>query len=115
MPSKRKRGLPQALEDEREILEGQSPKEFVEDFFPPNEEQEGLPSPERLKEMFQTKSAAIRYLNSLGHQPKVIARHLGIKYQHARNVCTTPLKRGPNEDWRPKPNAKPGGDDGTEA
>lgn len=105
----RKTGLPRALEEEREILEGQSPEEFAKEFFPSSDvssgasvEQEGLPSIEWLKSQFQTKSAAIRYLHSLGHQPKVIAKHLGIKYQHARNVCTTKLKRGPNEDWHPK-------------
>ena len=92
-----------------EVLDRLSPEQFARQFFgdgSPREPQEGLPSLEWLKEQFKTKSAAIRYLHSdLGgsHPPKVIAKHLGIRYQHARNVCTTPLKRGPNEDWRPKP------------
>jgi hypothetical protein len=91
------------------VYEQLSPEEFALQFFgdgSPRESQEGLPSLEWLKGQFKTKSAAIRYLHSdLGgaHPPKVIAKHLGIRYQHARNVCTTPLKRGPNEDWRPKP------------
>lgn len=108
----RKTGLPASLERDREILEGQSPEEFAEEFFPSTDvssptaqNQTGMPSVEELKLQYKTKSAAIRYLNSLGHQPKEIAKHLGIRYQHARNVCITELKRGPNEDWRPKPKA----------
>jgi hypothetical protein len=91
-----------------QIPEQLSPEEFARQFFgdgSPREHQEGLPSLEWLKSQFKTKSAAIRYLHSdMGgaHPPKVIAKHLGIRYQHARNVCTTQLKRGPNEDWRPK-------------
>ena len=69
--------------------------------------QDGLPSLEWLKDNYQTKSAAIRYLVSLGIPVKVIAKHLGVKYQHARNVATNPLKRGPNEDWRPKSQREP--------
>jgi len=74
------------------------------------QDQEGMPSLASLKEMFQTKSAAIRYLASDlcpgGPFPvKRIAKLLGVRYQHARNVAKTPLKRGPNEDWRPKPKA----------
>lgn len=107
----RKTGLPRQLEEEREILEGQSPEEFVKEFFGNANDQEPqvgddgkpLPSLEWLKANYRTKSAAIRYLFNLGHKPKTIAKHLGILYQHARNVCITPLKRGPNEDWRPKP------------
>jgi hypothetical protein len=100
-------------EVEAEQLPPESPEEFAKRFFgdsSPQETQEGLPTLAWLKEQFRTKSAAIRYLNSeLGgsHPPKVIAKHLGIRYQHARNVCTTTLKRGPNEDWRPRvPQAK---------
>lgn len=105
----KKRGLPRALEEEAEILEGQSPKEFAESFFPDgiSVNVEGLPSNDWLKSQFQTKSAAIRYLFHLGHKPKVIARHLGIRYQMARNVCLTPLKRGPNESWHPKAESPP--------
>lgn len=110
MPKKRKTGLPKSLEEDREILEGQSPEEFVAEFFGSSNKQEPqvgedgtpLPSLEWLKANYKTKSAAIRYLFHLGHQPLAISKHLGILYQHARNVCLTPLKRGPNEDWRPK-------------
>lgn len=61
---------------------------------------DGLPSVEWLQQQFKTKSATIRYLVSLGHPIKSIARHLGMKYQHVRNVAKSELKRGPNEDWR---------------
>lgn len=60
----------------------------------------GLPSLQVLKQQFKTKSAAIRHLYSLGHETKDIAKHLGLRYQHVRNVLHTELKRGPNEDWR---------------
>ena len=62
-----------------------------------------LPPLEILKETYKTKSAVIRYLSSLGANVKEISAYTGIRYQHVRNVVTTPLKRGPNEDWRPKP------------
>jgi hypothetical protein len=62
--------------------------------------QEGLPSIEWLKEQFQTKSAIIRYLINQGFDVKTITKHLGLRYQHVRNVATGTLKRGPNEDWR---------------
>lgn len=61
---------------------------------------DGLPSVEQLQQTFQTKSAVIRYLVSQGHPIKSIARHLGMRYQHVRNVAKSELKRGPNEDWR---------------
>jgi hypothetical protein len=102
--TRRKTGLPAQLEREREILEGQSPEEFAEEFFgAADKPQDGLPTLDELKTRYKTKSAAIRYLVSIGTPVKVIAKHLGIKYQHARNVATTQLKRGPNEDWRPAP------------
>lgn len=105
----KKRGLPRALEEDAEIEEKQSPQQFIEDFFPPTEPKEeskdGLPSMEWLKEQYKTKSAVIRYLCSLGFDVKAIAKHTGIRYQMVRNVATTELKRGPNEDWRPKPKA----------
>lgn len=112
----RKTGKPRALEAQEELDERQTPEQFVQEFFPgetaPTGEevgtslaipQPGLPPLRDLKAQYKTKSAAIRYLTSLGHPPKIIAKHLGIRYQHARNVATTELKRGPNEDWRPKP------------
>jgi hypothetical protein len=119
-PKKGKSGKPKALEEEeRKAQEAhQTPEEFAKEFFgdgAKSEPQEGLPSAAWLKEHYKTKSAAIRYLHSglwhpegKGATPLQISKHLGIRYQHARNVCTTHLKRGPNEDWRPKetlPNA----------
>jgi hypothetical protein len=125
---RRKTGKPKALEREDDDNDNkQSPEEFVAEFFPPTTTAEGteiatgnsapqpsLPSLEWLKEHFKTKSAAIRYLYNLGPKigypngtpPKLIAGHLGIRPQHARNVCKTPLKRGPNEDWRILPNGE---------
>jgi len=41
----------------------------------------------------KTKSQIIRYLDSLGHSRASIARFLGVKYQHVRNVLTQPQKR----------------------
>ena len=59
---------------------------------------EGMPSLEWIKANFKTKSAAIRYLgHTLGFDPKTIAHHLDINYQHAYNVLHQQLKRGPNE------------------
>lgn len=56
-----------------------------------------------LKANFKTKSAAIRYLHSLGWETKRISKHLGLRYQQVRNVLTTALKRGPNEDFHLQP------------
>ncbi len=42
---------------------------------------------------FETKSAKIRYLNSVGKTRSEIAKILEIRYQHVRNVLITPLKR----------------------
>lgn len=61
---------------------------------------EGLPSLSELKKQFKTKSAVIRHLYTQGHSVKVIHKHLGIRYQHVRNVLTTELKRGPNEPFK---------------
>lgn len=60
----------------------------------------GMPSLPFLKEQFKTKSARIRYLHSLGFKVKDIAKHMNIRYQHARNVLTMELKRGPNEAFK---------------
>jgi len=46
-----------------------------------------------LIERFGTKSAVIRYLDSEGWKRGDIARKLGIRYQHVRNVLITPLKK----------------------
>lgn len=94
-----------------EIEEGeQTPKEFVKEMFGEEgiaEPQEGLPSIEWIKENYKTKSAAIRYLISKNFKVKEISKHLGIRYQQVRNVAKNPLKRGPNEDWRPKDQRQP--------
>jgi len=39
-----------------------------------------------------TKSAKIRFLSSIGISRGDIARTLGIRYQHVRNVLITPVK-----------------------
>ena len=44
-----------------------------------------------------SKSAAIRALAGAGHKTGPIAKCLGIRYQHARNVLSQPLKRPPVE------------------
>lgn len=40
-----------------------------------------------------SKSAKIRYLDSQGWNRAKIAKHLGIRYQHVRNVLVTLLKK----------------------
>lgn len=42
---------------------------------------------------FSTKSAKIRYLAGLEWSRSEIAGHLGIRYQHVRNVLITPVKK----------------------
>jgi len=78
--------------------------EFIQTMHEPNYSpigsEKGLPTREWLKEQFSTKSAAVRYLTNQGFEVKDIAKHLDLRYQHVRNVSLTPLKRGPNEDWR---------------
>lgn len=100
-----KSGKPRAMIEEEESLNTepmQTPEEFVQELFGTTaERQDGLPTLEWLKATYKTKSAAIRYLIYQGFEVKVIAKHLGIRHQHVRNVATTHLKRGPNEDWRP--------------
>ena len=41
---------------------------------------------------FTTKSAKIRYLDSLDYSRGEIAKALNIRYQHVRNVLITPIK-----------------------
>jgi DNA-binding NarL/FixJ family response regulator len=100
----KKKGLPKSVQeaqDKEEAFEGKSPEEFAKEMFgEADKPQEGLPTLEWLKQQFQTKSACIRYLHNQGIANKVIAKHLGVRYQQVRNVVTNPLKRGPNEDWR---------------
>lgn len=103
-PSKAKKGKPKALVEAEEAEQQpaeQSPEEFAKEMFgSADTPQNGLPSLEWLKGQFQTKSAAVRYLVNQQHPIKVIAKHLGMRYQHVRNVANQHLKRGPNEDWR---------------
>jgi hypothetical protein len=40
-----------------------------------------------------TTSARIRFLSSIGWTKGQIAKHLGKRYQHVRNVLNTPLKK----------------------
>lgn len=102
MARKGKTGLPKALEEELERTSQEpSLEEFVKELHGQADvPQDGLPSLEWLKSKFSTKSAAIRYLVNQGFEIKRIAKHMGVRYQHARNVAVSPLKRGPNEDWR---------------
>lgn len=60
-------------------------------------DEKGMPPLDWIKANFKTKSGAIRYLHQRGFSAQDISKHLGIKYQHAYNVCNQHLKRGPNE------------------
>lgn len=113
-------GLPKAIEEAKEkrrAAEEHPIEDFLKGMFggvsggvgdsPLAQDQEGLPPLDWLKSKFRTKSAAIRYLVNQKVPIKTIAAHLGIRYQHARNVATQQLKRGPNESWQPKPDTPP--------
>jgi hypothetical protein len=115
--AQRKTGKPKALELEEDDDQAQPPAlaqetdldEFLRNNFgeslegvksAPLPEGEGLPSLAWLKATFKTKSAAIRHLTiERRFPPAQVARHLGIKYQHVRNVTHQELKRGPNEQF----------------
>lgn len=101
-PRRSSKGLPRALQETDE--EGPNEptlEEFVKEMHgQADQPQDGLPSLDWLKSTFSTKSAVIRYLTSQGFDVKTIAKHLGMRYQHVRNVAKSELKRGPNEDWR---------------
>ena len=47
---------------------------------------------EKVLDSLTTKSAKIRYLDSQGVPRGQIAKSLGIRYQHVRNVLITPVK-----------------------
>lgn len=108
MSKNSKKGLPKAVQAELDEEEGRRTEtETLESFI--NELHgegtsavpiEGMPTKEWLQDQFQTKSAIIRYLVNQKFTVKDIAKHLGMRYQHVRNVATSNLKRGPNEDWR---------------
>lgn len=102
-----KKGLPKALQAEEDELQGKAHEPTIEQFV--NEMHgegttstpiDGIETKEWLQDTFKTKSAIIRYLTSKNHSVKDIAKHLGMRYQHVRNVSKAELKRGPNEDWR---------------
>lgn len=48
---------------------------------------------ENLMKEHKTKSGVVRYLTAQGHTRAAIAKHLGIRYQHVRNILVTPLKK----------------------
>lgn len=105
MAKRTKKGLPQALAREQEDAEHREEEATLEEFVKglhgeADLPQDGLPSLSWIKEQFETKSAAVRYLTNQGFEVKAIAKHLGMRYQHVRNVAHSTLKRGPNEDWR---------------
>lgn len=103
-----KKGLPRAIQAELDEEEAQHEAEadlrsFIADMHGEDAAslpQEGLPSLDWLRDQFKTKSAIIRYLVNQKFSVNSIAKHLGLRYQHVRNVANAPLKRGPNEDWR---------------
>jgi DNA-binding NarL/FixJ family response regulator len=105
----RKTGKPKAVEAEEDAAQQKQKEPTVEQFIkelhgesPTTDPIFGEYTKAKLKEMFQTKSAAIRFLVSKGFATKDIAKHLDIRYQMVRNVKTNQLKRGPNESWLPK-------------
>lgn len=104
---KRATGLPKAMEEDLEsgpeaLVE--SLEDFIGDMFGvgaiPEPTPGEIPSRAWLQSKFKTKSAIIRYLVvDQKHTVKDVAKALGLKYQHVRNVSTQVLKRGPNEDF----------------
>lgn len=48
---------------------------------------------ESLMSQYKTKSALIRELHSRGKTRGEIAKFMGIRYQHVRNVLITPIKK----------------------
>lgn len=96
----KKDGRPKSVAEAAEKAQGLD--EFLAEMFQTTAtgEENGMPSLEWLKEHFKTKSAAIRYLYDKGFKVKDIHKHLGLRYQHVRNVLTTELKRGPNETFK---------------
>lgn len=101
MPKRKQVDRDQLDDDEKENVPEQGLDDFVKEMFgtTPQAEADGMPSLQWLKEQFKTKSAAIRYLHSKGFTVNQIHKHLGIRYQHVRNVLSTELKRGPNEKF----------------
>lgn len=52
-------------------------------------------TPEQILSNFQSKSEAIRYFRAQGHERGPIAKALGLRYQHVRNVDTQDPPRTP--------------------
>ena len=108
MGKRTKKGLPKTVQEALERAEENAPPQedlasFVKAMHGDDaagKPQEGIPSMEYLREQFKTKSAIIRFLVNQGYSVVQIHKHTGWRYQHIRNVSTSPLKRGPNEDWR---------------
>lgn len=107
MAKRTKKGLPSSLVEAAEVQEERAKEPTLQEFVnemhgehTASEPQDGMPTIEWLQDQFKTKSAIIRYLTNQGFEVKRIAKHLGMRYQHVRNVATATLKRGPNEDWR---------------
>ena len=48
----------------------------------------------QLTTKYHTKSSIIRFLTSKGYTRSNIAKFMGIRYQHVRNVQLQPLKKG---------------------
>lgn len=72
---------------EEQIIETVAP---VETAPAPVQEEYNL---EQLMSELKTKSATIRFLSSKGWANGKIAKFMGIRYQHVRNVLITPLKK----------------------
>lgn len=95
-------------EDTDENPEGLEPEgldEFLRNMFGTTQATDGrsIPSLDKLRETFRTKSAIIRELHSTyGLPTKEISKYTGIRYQMVNNVLTNKLKRGPNEFYNRK-------------
>lgn len=62
-----------------------------------------FPSLAYISEHFKTKSAAIRWMHDQKFSVNEISKHLGLRYQHVRNVLKNELKRGPHESYHLQP------------
>ena len=62
----------------------------------------GLPPIGRIKmPSMKITSTQIRWLDSVGYEPREIAPYLGVRYQQVRNVLQNPPKRAAREDLPP--------------
>ena len=46
-----------------------------------------------LLETYKTKSGMVRFLSAEGFDRGTIAKYMGIRYQHVRNILVTPIKK----------------------